>query len=107
MKKRKVKGFYDKTAGTELRLYAENDYDLYKRETAIVNNYKRKIKKGTFNMVKAEKGVFNLLVTPAARKYTKEFGGNSRTMFPSATRKGVAKGKARDIFRGILRGEYD
>lgn len=96
---------YDPTAGRELQLWMDNDEQQYKRYTYLAKNYERKFNKGKFNMEKAEKGVFNLLVTPAARGYQKEYGGSrSETwqIFNTTTRRGVAKAKTREIFRGLL-----
>lgn len=97
---------FDINAYRELDLYTDNTYPIYQRKSALIDNYKKKLAKGKFNMAKAEKGVLNLVVTPSARSYTKEFGGNSRTMFGSDVRKAVAKRHTRDIFRGINSGEY-
>jgi hypothetical protein len=103
--KRKNNKGYDKAAHSELSLFIDNDYPTYQKEQALVKNYKKKMIKGKFDMKKAEKGVFNLLVVPSARKYAKEYGGNSR-MFDSKVRKGVAKSKTRQLFYGLTHGEY-
>lgn len=78
----------DEIGARELELYIMNDYQLYKSQLEpIEKNYKRKIKKGTFNKEKAVLGYLNL-VDNGARKYNKEFGG---TNFNKATRIEVAK----------------
>jgi len=60
----------------ELDLVIANEYEDYKQEQALAENYIKKWKKGMFNFEKAKKGVLNLIVTPRARKYQKEFGIN-------------------------------
>lgn len=94
---------YDKHAHRELDLYTDNERDIYDRKMSLVRNYAKRIKSGKFNKAKAEQGVLNNVVTPAARKYHNEFGGK----FDGKTRKGVAKTQLRSIVRGILSGEYD
>lgn len=97
MMRRKVKSIPDKYAMGELNIYIDNDYDTYKRKSWLMANYNKKISKGKYNSTLAQRGVHNLIVVPAARKYQKEYGGK----FDKATRVGVAKAQTRNIWRTL------
>ena len=92
---------FDRNAYRELNLYAENDYETYQRQQAFAASYKKKAQKGTYNPLKAEKGLRHV-TDFAARKYAKEFGGNSRTMFPGSVRNAVARSQRRYVEREYL-----
>ena len=59
----------------ELKLYIENDGQLYKqRLIPIVKNIQRKMKSGKYDHKKAPK-LWMYLVDDGAKKYSKEFSG--------------------------------
>ena len=60
---------------SELKLYIENDGDLYKQKIIpIVKNIQRKMKSGKYDHKKAPK-LWMYLVDEGAKKYAKEFPG--------------------------------
>ena len=80
----------DEHAETELKLYIENDRDLYRQQIVpIIKNVQRRMKKGTYDHIKAPK-LWMYLVDNGAKKYVKEFGGNVKDMFPRDVRQSVA-----------------
>lgn len=69
----------DMVAATELRLYADNDHDTYKRWLLpTYQNYERKYRRGVFDYDLAVQGMARNVLAMAARKYHAEFGGSSR-----------------------------
>ncbi len=65
----------DKNMVIELKLYIENDGDLYKQKLIpIVKNIQRKMKSGKYDHKKAPK-LWKYLVDEGVKKYTKEFPG--------------------------------
>ena len=65
----------DKDMVIELKLYIDNDGDLYKqRLIPIVKNIQRKMKSGKYDHKKAPK-LWKYLVDDGAKKYQKEFPG--------------------------------
>ena len=65
----------DKDMVIELKLYIENDGDLYKQKIIpIVKNIQRKMKSGKYDHKKAPK-LWKYLVDDGAKKYQKEFPG--------------------------------
>ena len=80
----------DEHAETELKLYIENDRDLYRQQIVpIIKNVQRRMKKGTYDHIKAPK-LWMYLVDNGAKKYVKEFGGDVRSQFPKDVRQSVA-----------------
>lgn len=81
-------------AARELFLYATNDYKLYTSYVQpILNNFRRKVKNGTFNANLAPKA-FDRCVKDAARRYCKEFGSPNQAyheVFNAATRREAAQ----------------
>ena len=64
-----------KDEARELKLYIDNDGDLYKqRLIPIVKNIQRKMKSGKYDHKKAPK-LWKYLVDDGAKKYAKEFPG--------------------------------
>jgi len=60
---------------SELKLYIENDGDLYKQKIIpIVKNIQRKMKSGKYDHKKAPK-LWMYLADEGAKKYAKEFPG--------------------------------
>ena len=76
----------------ELYLYIVNDGNLYRsRTTSIIDNLKKKYKKGTFDKELAVKA-FMYLVDDGVRKYDKEFGsGQGKLFLDKATRTDIAR----------------
>ena len=65
----------DKNMVIELKLYIDNDADLYRqRLVPIVKNIQRKMKSGKYDHKKAPK-LWKYLVDDGAKKYQKEFPG--------------------------------
>ena len=80
----------DRHAVTELKLYIENDKDLYKQQIVpIIKNVQRKMKSGKYDHRQAPK-LWMYLVDNGAKKYVKEFGGDVKTMFPKDLRLSIA-----------------
>ena len=94
----------------ELELFIMNDEALYRRHfMAIVNNFKRKIKRGVYDHDKAPKLVM-YMVDEAARQYVKMHGSPNvrvQDMFPKETRLMVANKLADSIYSDIKAGEYN
>ena len=64
-----------KAEATELKLYIDNDADLYRQKLVpIVKNIQRKMKSGKYDHKKAPK-LWKYLVDEGAKKYSKEFPG--------------------------------
>jgi hypothetical protein len=84
----------------ELKLYIDNDGQLYRQQTdPIQKNLCRRYKKGTYDFRKSVK-LFEYLAISGAKKYHKEFGSRGQRwfdMFNVATRKRVAKELAKDF----------
>jgi len=84
----------DNDAAVELKLYIENDAQLYERQLVpIVKNIQRKMKRGIYDHGKVLK-LWMYLVDNGARQYVKEFGGPGdtvRAMFDKETRELVAQ----------------
>ena len=75
----------------ELKLYEENDSNLYfKSKTPIYNNLDKKRTKGTYDPKKAEVA-FKHHADKSAKAYEKEFGSGSSVIFSPADRRQVAK----------------
>jgi 5'(3')-deoxyribonucleotidase len=86
----------------ELNLVADNEKSIYDKEGWLAKNYARKSKRGVFDFGKAQKGVKNLIVTPFARDYQKQWGAK----VPAKERDAVAKARLRAILRRMKEGEY-
>ena len=81
----------DEQAIDELRLYIDNDEQLYRSQyIPILKNIHRKMKSGKYNHNLAPK-LWQYLVDNGARKYCKTFGGEVRYTFPKAEREWLAK----------------
>lgn len=107
--KRTIKESADDEAITELRLFIDNDADLYKRQTTpMIDNVKRKIKNGKYDKNKAPK-LWMYLVDNGAKKYAKEYSKPSdwNVIFPKNVRQKVAYDLAEYYFEEISLGNYD
>ena len=80
----------DEHAETELKLYIQNDRDLYRQQIVpIIKNVQRKMKSGKYEHAKAPK-LWMYLVDNGAKKYVKEFGGDIKRDFPKDLRLSIA-----------------
>lgn len=100
----------DEQAATELKLYIDNDADLYRRQrTPIDKNLVTKKARGQYKHDLAVK-LFGYLVESGAKKYAKEFGTPDQPwhrMFDASTRRLVAEELARDFEAEANLGNYD
>jgi hypothetical protein len=97
----------DEHAATELKLYIDNDGDLYRRQTtSILKNLATKKVRSQYKHDLAVK-LFGYLVEAGAKKYAKEFGGTWNKMFDVPTRKHVAEELTRDFEVEFELGNYD
>lgn len=90
----------NETDAHELHLFATNDGDLYRRgATPIINNLKRKVKKGVYDHEKAVK-LWKYHADNASKKYTKEVAGERHQthLFSPATRELAAR-KMADYYK--------
>lgn len=92
-------------AATELKLYIDNDGDLYQSQTTyILKNLATKKAQGKYEHELAVKA-FGYLADSGAKKYAEEFGSSDRPwnkMFSASTRRAVAEALTR-----AFEGEYD
>jgi hypothetical protein len=96
----------DAQALTELRLFIDNDSDLYKTKAIpCILNIKRKIQADKFLPSRAPL-LFKYLVDAGAKKYCEEFGGTLRTTFPSYLRWKLAEDYAIYYATEIRLGNY-
>ena len=100
----------DSDAINELDSFIMNDEELYRRRfMPIIENLKRKMKRGVYDDQKAIK-LWMYLVDDAARQYVQEFGTpdqDVKDMFPKETRLQVAQILADREKENIEKGEYD
>ena len=100
----------DSDAVNELDSYLMNNEELYRRRfMPIIENLKRKMKKGIYDDKLAIK-LWMYLVDDGAREYVKEFGDPSqdvKDMFPKETRLKVAEIISLREKENIEKGEYD
>jgi len=86
------RGLRGAAEATELKLYIDNDGQLYRSQTtSIINNLKKRLSKGTYDRTLAEK-LWGYLAEAGAKKYVKDMGGGTwHQVFSVADRKAVAK----------------
>ena len=91
----------------ELKLYIDNDSSLYRqRYMPILKNLSHKKKQGKYRKGLASKA-FMYLIDDGAKRYTREYGGNVRDVFPKRQRIMLAKDYV-DEFEQIFKNqEYD
>jgi len=86
----------------ELKLYIDNDQDMYRqRYIPLLKNLSRKKKQGKFRKSLASKA-FMYLIDDGAKRYVKSYGGNHLDVFPKRERKDLAKDYVKefeDIFK--------
>ena len=108
IKKEIVKESSDDTAKDELRLFIDNDSDIYKRSVMpAVENMKRKIANGKFDPSKAPK-LWLYVVDAGAKKYAKEFANPSdwNKMFAKDVRMELSSDLAEYYTEEINLGNY-
>jgi hypothetical protein len=100
----------DTHAATELKLFIDNDGDLYRRQTtSILKNLATKKVRSQYKHDLAVKA-FGYLVESGAKKYAKAFGSPNQSwnkMFDVPTRKRVAEALTRDFEGEFESGNYD
>ena len=100
----------DTHEATELKLYIDNDSDLYRRQTtSLLKNLATKKVRSQYKHDLAVK-LFGYLVESGAKKYAKEFGSPGQAwhkMFDVPTRKRVAEELTRDFEGKFELGNYD
>ena len=100
----------DTHAAAELKLYIDNDGDLYRRSTTgILKSLATKKARGEYKHDLAVKA-FEHLVEAGARKYANEFEPTLRVwhqIFDKATRKAVAEELTKDFEGEYALGNYD
>jgi hypothetical protein len=100
----------DKQAQTELRLFIENDSQLYHSQMVpIIKNVQRRKAKGTYDPSLAPK-LWLYLVDEGARKYVKEFGSPGdkiQNIFPKSVRMALAEEMAKNYSERIDNGDFD
>ena len=75
----------------ELKLYIDNDTDLYRqRYIPLLKNLSKRKKKGQYRKGLASKA-FMYMIDDGAKRYTKSYGGDARDVFPKRERKDLAK----------------
>ena len=80
----------DAHAARELKLYIEQDRDLYRQQIVpIIKNVQRKMKSGKYDHAQAPK-LWLYLVDNGAKKYVKEFGGDVKRDWPKDLRISIA-----------------
>jgi hypothetical protein len=97
-------------AATELKLYIDNDGDLYRRQTTyILKNLATKKAQRKYEHELAVKA-FGYLADAGAKKYVKEFGSPDQPwnkMFSPSTRRRVAEELTKDFEGEYALGNYD
>lgn len=100
----------DTHAATELKLYIDNDADLYRRQTtSILKNLATKKARGVYKHDLAVK-LFGYLVQAGAKKYADEFEPTLRVwhqIFDAPTRRAVAEALTKDFEAEYRHGNYD
>ena len=99
----------DVHAAHELKLYIDNDGDLYRRQTtSILKNLVAKRARGVYKHDPAVK-LFGFLTEEGAKKYARAFGSDQpwHKMFDVATRKQAAEELTREFETEAALGNYD
>ena len=75
----------------ELKLYIDNDANLYRQKyMPILKNLSKKKKQGKYRKGLASKA-FIYLIDDGAKRYVRSYGGNHLDVFPKRQRKSLAK----------------
>ena len=91
----------------ELKLYIDNDQDMYRqRYIPLLKNLSKRKKKGQYRKGLATKA-FMYLIDDGAKRYVKSYGGNVRDMFPKRQRKMLAKDYVDEFEETFKNQEFD
>jgi len=91
----------------ELKLYIDNDANLYRqRYMPILKNLSKKKKAGKFRKGLASKA-FMYLIDDGAKRYVRSYGGNARDTFPKRQRQMLAKDYVEEFEEIFKNQEYD
>ena len=91
----------------ELKLYIDNDANLYRqRYIPILKNLSKKKKQGKYRKGLASKA-FMYLVDDGAKRYVKSYGGDARDVFPKRQRKDLAKDYVEEFEQIFKDQEFD
>ena len=108
--RRRVRGLRGPHEVRELRLFIDNDGDLYRQQyTPILKNLVTKKARGVYDRTKAEK-LWMYLVESGAKKYAREHGSPGtpwHVMFPISDRREVAKELNNHFLAEDEYGNYD
>jgi len=75
----------------ELKLYIDNDQDMYRqRYIPLLKNLSHKKKQGKYRKGLASKA-FMYMIDDGAKRYVKSYGGDARDMFPKRQRQMLSK----------------
>tara|TARA_R110002020_G_scaffold14395_3_gene51161 strand:+ start:1770 stop:2108 length:339 start_codon:yes stop_codon:yes gene_type:complete len=92
---------------TELKLYIDNDANIYRqRYMPILKNLSKKKKKGQYRKGLAQKA-FMYLVDDGAKRYVRSYGGNHLDVFPKRQRKTLAKDYVEEFEQIYKNQEFD
>ena len=92
---------------TELKLYIDNDANLYRqRYMPILKNLSKKKKKGNYRKTLAQKA-FMYLIDDGAKRYVRSYGGNHLDVFPKRQRKTLAKDYVEEFEQIYKNQEFD
>ena len=92
---------------TELKLFIDNDYELYSgQRRSIVENLLKKKNSGKYDSAKSVK-LWGYLAESGAKKYAKDFGGTWHDVFSVSDRKQVSRELRDDFESGYREGEFD
>ena len=91
----------------ELKLYIDNDANLYRQKyMPILKNLSKKKKQGKYRKGLASKA-FIYLIDDGAKRYVKSYGGNHLDVFPKRQRKSLAKDYVEEFEQIFKDQEFD
>jgi uncharacterized protein YnzC (UPF0291/DUF896 family) len=91
----------------ELKLYIDNDQDMYRqRYIPLLKNLSKRKKKGQYRKSLASKA-FMYMIDDGAKRYVKSYGGNHLDVFPKRERKDLAKDYVEEFEDTFKNQEFD
>jgi hypothetical protein len=90
----------------ELKLFAENDQQVYRQQMAVYQNLVHKLDAGDYDSELAIRG-FQHTADLAAKRYQQEFGVPGEPIFSVSVRREVARQMRDEFEQNIETGEYD
>jgi hypothetical protein len=91
----------------ELKLYIDNDANLYRQKyMPILKNLSKKKKQGKYRKGLASKA-FIYLIDDGAKRYVRSYGGNHLDVFPKRQRKSLAKDYVEEFEQIFKDQEFD